>query len=112
MTLCGPPHNRKSGTNILFLLREQLPVTWRDVYLATVAHPANIVRFRFRTFEYICDLNSELEATGEVPYNQTIQDRVVAVLLFAFNLRRWLNRSPLAGVRLTEGRSDPLGRGV
>jgi hypothetical protein len=38
-----------------------------------------MVRFRRRTFEYICDLYSELEATGEVPYDQTIEDRVMAV---------------------------------
>jgi hypothetical protein len=67
-------------TNILFLLREQLPVAWRNSYVATVRHPTNIVRLKFRTFEYICDLYSELEATGEVPYDQTIQNRVVAVL--------------------------------
>jgi hypothetical protein len=45
-----------------------------------VAHATNIVRFQFRTFEYICDLYSELEAMGEVPYDQTIEDRVVAVI--------------------------------
>lgn len=67
-------------TNILFVLREQLPVAWCNSYVATVRHPTNIVRLKFRTFEYICDLYSELEATGEVPYDQTIQNRVVAVL--------------------------------
>lgn len=40
----------------------------------------NLVRFRFRTFEYICDAYSKLEMMGEVPYDQTIKDRVVAVL--------------------------------
>ena len=43
-------------------------------------HPTNLVRFHFRTFEYICDLYSELEATGEVPYDQRMEDRVVAVI--------------------------------
>jgi hypothetical protein len=38
------------------------------------------VRFQFRTFAYICDIYSQLEVTGEVPYDQTIEDRVVAVL--------------------------------
>ena len=70
----------ESGTNIPLFLRENLKRKWCDLYFATVAHTTNIVHFKFRTFEYICDLYSELETTGEVPYNQTIQDRVVAVL--------------------------------
>jgi hypothetical protein len=70
----------ESETNVALILREQLLFKWRDLYVATVAHVTNIVRFQFRTFDYIFDLYSELEATGEVPYNQTIQDRVVAVL--------------------------------
>ncbi len=69
-----------SETNAVLILREQLPFKWRDLYVSTVAHLTNLVRFRFRTFEYICDHYSELEATGEVPYDQTIEDRVVAVL--------------------------------
>lgn len=28
----------------------------------------------------MCDLYSELEAKGDVPYDQTIEDRVIAVL--------------------------------
>jgi hypothetical protein len=70
----------ESETNVALILREQLLSKWRDLYVATVAHVTNIVCFQFRTFEYIFDLYSELEATGEVPYNQTVQDRVVAVL--------------------------------
>jgi hypothetical protein len=70
----------QSAASPAAFLHEQLPLIWRDAYLRTVAHDANLVRFRFRTFEYICDLYSQLEATGEVPYNQTIADRVVAVI--------------------------------
>jgi len=70
----------EGGTHLALYLRDQLPFKWRDLYIATVAHPTNIVRFPFRTFEYICDLYSGLEVTGEVPYDQTIEDRVVAVL--------------------------------
>jgi hypothetical protein len=70
----------ESGANIALFLQDHLPFKWRDVYVATVAHQTNLVRFRFRTFEYICDLYSELEVRGEVPYDQTIEDRVVAVL--------------------------------
>lgn len=70
----------ESGANIVLFLSEKLPFKWRDVYTATVEHQTNLVRFRFRTFEYICDIYSELEVTGAVPYDQTIEDRVVAVL--------------------------------
>jgi len=68
------------GSNATQFLREELPFRWRDLYVSSVARPTNLVRFQFRTFEYICDLYSELEATGEVPYDQTIEDRVVAVI--------------------------------
>lgn len=68
------------GANLALFLRKHLPCQWRDSYVAAVAHTTNIVRFRFRTFEYICDLYSELEVRGEVPYDQTIQNRVIAVL--------------------------------
>jgi hypothetical protein len=72
---------RKHDTaNTILILEERLPSIWRDVYVKTVAHEPNLVRFRYRTFEYICDIYSALEVTGEVPYDQTIEDRVVAVL--------------------------------
>jgi hypothetical protein len=61
-------------------LREHLPFRWREMYLATVARPTNLVRLRFRTFEYLCDVYSELEATGEVAFDQTVQNRVVGVI--------------------------------
>jgi hypothetical protein len=61
-------------------LREELPLTWRDAYVGSVGRPTNLVRFRYRTFVYICDIYSGLETSGDVPYDQTIEDRVVAVL--------------------------------
>src|ERR1019366_2360400 len=70
----------ESGANVALFLSENLPFKWRDVYMATVEHQTNLVRFQFRTFEYICDLYSELEVAGEVRYGETIEDRVVAVL--------------------------------
>ena len=60
-------------------LRRHLPFKWRDLYVARVGRPTNIVRFPSRTFEYIFDVYSDLEAAGEVPYDQTVEDRVVAV---------------------------------
>jgi len=70
----------ESATNLALFLRTQLPFKWRDLYVAAVARPTNIVRFQSRSFEYFYDLYSELEITGEVPYDQTIENRVVAVL--------------------------------
>jgi hypothetical protein len=70
----------ESGTNIALFLQGQLPLAWRNVYVKTVTHQSNLVGLRFRTFHYICDLYSQLELTGDVPYDQTIADRVVAVV--------------------------------
>jgi hypothetical protein len=70
----------ESATNLSLFLQQQLPLKWRDVYAATMPRPTNIARFRLRTFEYICDLYSEMEILGEVPFDQTIEDRVIAVL--------------------------------
>ena len=67
------------GTNIALVLQECLPTLWRDVYLDNISHEPNLIRFRHRTFEYICDLYSQLESTGAVPYDQTIADRVIGV---------------------------------
>jgi hypothetical protein len=54
-----------------------LPPKWRDLYVAAVARPTNMVRVRSGSFEYIYDVYSEMEITGEVPYDQTVEDRVV-----------------------------------
>ncbi len=69
----------QSAVNTALVLRKRLPSVWREVYLSTISHEPNLVRFRHRTFEYICDLYSQLEATGSVPYDQTISDRVIGV---------------------------------
>jgi hypothetical protein len=60
-------------------LQQCLPSLWRDAYLSAISHEPNFVRFRHRTFEYICDIYSQLEITGSVPYDQTIADRVIGV---------------------------------
>ena len=65
---------------LVSFLREQLPQKWQDVYAATTSHATNIVRYEFRTFTYLFDQYSGLEAMGGVPFDQTIQDRVVGVL--------------------------------
>jgi hypothetical protein len=70
----------EGGTDMALYLRDSLPYKWRDLYVAAAARPTNIVRFRSGSFEYFYDLYSELEITGEVPYDQTVEDRVVAVL--------------------------------
>jgi hypothetical protein len=69
-----------SDLEVTQFLREELPLKWRETYVVSVARATNLVRFRYRMFEHICDLYSQLEATGEVPYDQTIKNRVVAML--------------------------------
>lgn len=64
--------------NLTSFLRETLPSLWRHAYLNAATHPTNIVRLRFGAFEYICDVQSDLEPKGEIAYDQTAQDRVVA----------------------------------
>ena len=67
------------GTTVVLYLLQHLPFKWRDLYVAAASRPTNIVRFSCRSFEHIFDLYSELELMGEVPYDQTVEDRVVAV---------------------------------
>jgi hypothetical protein len=78
----------EDSENIADFLQMQLPAEWRKTYLATAEHQAKLVDFRCGSFEYICDLYSQLEACGEVPFNQTIQDRVVAVAGTSANAAR------------------------
>lgn len=69
-----------SRTHAALFLATELLSRWRETYMATAQHQTNLVRFQCRTFEYVCDLYSQLEAKGEVPFDQRIEDRVVAVL--------------------------------
>lgn len=62
----------------MLFLQETLSSSWCDAYANAGTHQANLVRFRVGTFEYICDVYSDLEARGEVAYDQTVKDRVVA----------------------------------
>src|SRR5215468_10468231 len=72
---------RLEGTSQLAgCLQRLCRAQWRDSYVAAVERPTNLVQFRARTFEYVFDLYSGLEATGEIPYDQTVEDRVVDVL--------------------------------
>lgn len=59
-------------------LREILPPLWRDAYLKTITHQSNLARVQVGAFEYLCDIYSDLESKGEVAYDQSVQDRVVA----------------------------------
>ena len=77
-SLCGS--GRAHDQALVTWLREQLPIKWRDVYAATSSHVANIVQIRRGTFDYFCDSYSTLEALGEVPFDQRVQDRVIGVL--------------------------------
>ena len=72
--------NLESPGEIAAYLRHHLPMRWRESYIASLSRPANVVRFVRGSFEYILDLYSELEMVGEVSFDQTAEDRVVAVL--------------------------------
>jgi len=74
----GAATSDKSG--LVHFLIEELPFKWRDLYVANTSHVTNIVRFHYGTFEYFYDFYSELEVNGEVPYSETIEDRVVGVI--------------------------------
>jgi len=52
------------------------------------------VRFRHRTFEYVCDLYSQLEETGSVPFDQTIADRVIGVFGMSSRAQECRNGRP------------------
>lgn len=68
----------EGSADITLFLQESLSLSWCDAYAKAGAHQANLLRFRVGGFEYICDVYSDLEANGEVAYDQTVQDRVVA----------------------------------
>jgi hypothetical protein len=69
----------ESVTDLSLFLRKDLPSKWCELYTFAVGRPTNIIRFQHRTFEYSYDLYSGIGAMGEVPYDQTVEDRVVAV---------------------------------
>jgi len=71
---------RLQGARAVLYLCQALPLRWRELYIAAVSCPTNIVQSSSRSFEYILDIYSDLEAIGEIPYDQTVEDRVVAVL--------------------------------
>ena len=56
---------RLQGASIVSHLCQHLPDKWRELYIGAVSRPTNIVRFSRRSFDYIVDLYSELEAIGE-----------------------------------------------
>lgn len=60
-------------------LAEELPHLWRDAYVRTSNRLTSIVRILDGSVEYLYDNYSYLEARGTVPYDPTIEDRVVAV---------------------------------
>jgi hypothetical protein len=69
-----------TAEEVISFLLEELPYLWRDTYEKMIPRRTNIVRLRHNAFEYIYDNYSYLEATGAVPYDQIIKDRLVAVL--------------------------------
>lgn len=60
-------------------LMDELPYEWRDEYLAMTPRQTNICRFTHDGFEFIFDNYGALEASGDAPRSDTIEDRLVAV---------------------------------
>jgi hypothetical protein len=83
-------------TNLASFLQKNLPSVWSEIYLAVTARPTNLTSFRVGTFEYICDLYRELEAFGEIAFDQTIENRVIAVF----------GTSAFADAQRASGRAD------
>lgn len=63
----------------IIALAAELPHLWRDAYVRTSNRSTSIVRILNGSFEYLYDNYSYLEVSGTVPYNPSIEDRVVAV---------------------------------
>jgi hypothetical protein len=63
----------------IIALAAELPNLWRDVYVRTSNRSTSIVRILNGPFEYLYDNYSYLEASGTVPYDLSMEDRVVAV---------------------------------
>src|ERR1017187_8070308 len=68
-------------------LRLRLPTLWQRAYTAAASHTPNIVHVEYGTFDYICDSYSEMEALGEVAFDQRVRDRVVGVLGISLPVR-------------------------
>jgi hypothetical protein len=68
-------------------LRLRLPTLWQRAYTAAASHTPNIVHAEYGTFDYICDSYSEMEALGEVAFDQRVRDRVVGVLGISLPMR-------------------------
>ncbi len=68
-------------------LRLRLPALWQRAYTAAACHIPNIIHVEYGTFDYICDSYSEMEALGEVAFDQRVRDRVVGVLGISLPMR-------------------------
>ncbi len=68
-------------------LRLRLPTLWQRAYTAAALHTPNIIHVEYGTFDYICDSYSEVEALGEVAFDQRVRDRVVGVLGISLPMR-------------------------
>lgn len=72
--------SEQSIDTIIAFLLEELPYLWHEAYVQMTPRQTNVCRFMHGTFEYIFDDYVTLDATGAVPYDQTSEARLVAVL--------------------------------
>ena len=61
-------------------LRQQLPGLWRQVYGGNCRHVPRFIQYMTATALYLFDRYSALESDGEVAFDQSVHDRVVAAL--------------------------------
>jgi hypothetical protein len=95
-----PSESQQPGM-LAVLLPQHLPALWRNSYSRTICHEPNLVWFQDRTFLYLCDLYSQLEATGSVPYDQTVRDRVIGVFGSSSSAQRD-RKAPRQRIELSE----------
>jgi hypothetical protein len=94
-------------------LSEELPYEWADAYKKMSPHRTNIWRIKRDGFEYLFDCSSELVLQGDVPSDDAVEDRIVAVHgpSQAIHHRRQdslMRKQPLGPVEFIRIHSNPL----
>ena len=74
---------RDAGTSdlegVIRHLSEELPYEWHDRYCAMTPTKTNVRRINLPNFEYLFDFSSELTYYEEVPEEEAVTDRIVAI---------------------------------
>lgn len=70
----------RQGLAVAEYLRAELPYLWLDEYVAMTPRVINVMRFAHRSFEFLYDDLSTLEATGVVAPDACSESRLVAAI--------------------------------